>query len=94
MNAATSILSRPRYVIPDIPLLHRLVHSLLPPPNRGLWEPLLGLDRLLLSYFALDHQQQNPGERRPMNATDLHLSQQADDEEEEEEEEYEDDDSV
>lgn len=39
--------------LPGIRRLHRIVHHLLPKPNRGLWEPQLRLDPFILSYLAL-----------------------------------------
>ena len=44
------------FTVPYLIELHRVVHELLPNPNKGLWEPDLGLDRELLSYFALYYQ--------------------------------------
>lgn len=44
------------FVVPYLIELHNVVHELLPKPNKGLWEPKLGLDQELLSYFALYYQ--------------------------------------
>ena len=42
--------------IPNLREIHRVVHELLPKPNRGLWEPQFNLDPFLLNYMALLYQ--------------------------------------
>jgi hypothetical protein len=42
-----------RYILPRLDQLHKVVHEILPKPNKGLWEPELKLDPFLLSYIAL-----------------------------------------
>lgn len=45
-----------RYIIPYLKELHEVVYEFLPKPNKGLWEPKLGLDHFLLSYYTLAYQ--------------------------------------
>lgn len=39
--------------IPHVRRLHRIVHQILPQPNKGLWEPNLGLDPFILALLTL-----------------------------------------
>jgi hypothetical protein len=56
-----------RFVVPYLRELHRVIHELLPKPNRGLWEPGLVLDRELLSYFALYYQNEEMEQKQKSN---------------------------
>ena len=57
-----------RFIVPYLKELHNVVHELLPKPNKGLWEPDLNLDPLLLSYFALFYQnEESVDQQRPVN---------------------------
>ena len=46
------------YILPNLKKLHRIVHEILPKPNKGLWEPGLKLDPFLLTYFTLQYEKE------------------------------------
>ncbi|KAF0853013.1 Type II secretion system (T2SS)-associated protein Gcp13 [Andalucia godoyi] len=44
------------HLVPYIERLHRIIHHILPRPNKGIWEPALNLDPFILSYLVtMDH---------------------------------------
>lgn len=59
-----------RYIVPHLRTLHRIIHELLPKPNRGLWEEGLNLDPFLLTYFALMFQNVERQMAMRLEATD------------------------
>nr|CAG4719729.1 unnamed protein product [Naegleria fowleri] len=64
-------------MIPDLIQIHRVVHELLPKPNKGLWEPQFNLDPFLLNYMALFYQQQQ--QQQQLDATNNNHTSISDD---------------
>jgi hypothetical protein len=51
------------HCVPHVRRLHKVVHHILPKPNRGLWEEQLGLDPFILGYLVMadeNRQQMQP----------------------------------